>query len=139
MVNEHPETGAPVTFRKMEGETKPPLADMSEEELGAPTMPQERVVRAGAVPLHPAMVRLPMRAEGLILAEWTKWEGWLYTEAELNDIAELSQEVGIMLNPVAQFFTALIGLHAIKILGFVRWNRAGRPESEKGEKGGAAA
>ena len=59
--------------------------------------------------------------------------------AELNDIAELSQEVGIMLNPVAQFFTALIGLHAIKILGFVRWNRAGRPESEKGEKGGAAA
>lgn len=124
-----------VRFKPAAAEYKAPEEALLKEEEGRPS-PELEVAKAGKVPLHPAMVKIPLRAEGLILSEWTKWEGWLYTEAELNDIADLAIQVGIELNPAMQFFTALLGAHAFKMIGFVRWRRAGSPIEEKGREEG---
>ena len=130
MVNERePETGPSVSFRKMEGEIKPPLADMSEEELGPPTIaPQERVARAGKVPLHPAAIRLPFAITGRALSELTHYPGFVYTEQELNDLAELWIQCGIEASPLAQAILATVTMFGMKILVYGMWIRAGKPE-----------
>ena len=128
MVNERePETGPPVSFRKMGGETKPPLADMSEEELGAPTMPQERVARAGKVPLHPAVIRLPFSIFGRIGTELTHYPGFTFTEQELNDLADLWIQCGIEASPMLQAAIGTTAMVGGKTLGYAAWVRAGKP------------
>ena len=116
-------------------EIAPPGAVSGEETPGIKPpegeAPGEKLAQAGMVPLHPAFVRLPLRAEGAILHQFTGFAGWEYDEATLNDLAEMSQTLGIELNPLWQFIIALLSVHAVKVLGYVAWKRAGKPKSEE--------
>uniref|UniRef100_A0A6M3JPQ2 Uncharacterized protein n=1 Tax=viral metagenome TaxID=1070528 RepID=A0A6M3JPQ2_9ZZZZ len=112
-----------------ESDIAPPLGG---PEAAEPTPHiDEGKVSPKEVPLHPAMIRIPMRAEGLALEHITGWEGWPWTEEELNDFAEMGAALDIRLNPLWQFMVAIISAHAIKISFYVRWSRAGKPTQSK--------
>ncbi|MBU1449318.1 hypothetical protein KKF45_05735, partial [Patescibacteria group bacterium] len=85
---------APFAGRSEEEEFKRPLPPR--EELGA----EERVVRAGKLPLHPAVIRLPFSIMGRIGNELTGYPGFVFTEQELNDLADLWVQCGVMMNPL---------------------------------------
>ena len=135
---EHTGGGGGMNFTKSRSEVKPPFAGRDEEEKLQKTLPergnvgeQEGVVRTGKVPLHPAFIRLPLRAEGLVLTEMTGYAGWIYDEATLNDLAEMGQQLGVELNPGMQFAVALVCAHAVKTIGYYGWIKAGKPKLHK--------
>lgn len=128
-------TGA--IFRREEGGVRPPLEAEEGAEAGAGAEEEARIegaLRAGKVPLHPAFVRLPLRAEGVILHQFTGYPGFEYDEGTLNDLAEMAQQLDIELNPTWQFLVALLAAHAVKFLGYAAWRKAGKPKlTETGE------
>jgi len=118
-----------ISFEKAKGEIKPPLEGyeaVEEEETKVIGKPLK-----GKVPISPAMVKPPLRFEGLVLAEVTGYPGWIYTEEDLEDIATLIQECGFELDPRIQVFVALGTLHAAKFTGYLNWKRSGRPRDIK--------
>lgn len=131
MVEKEPEGTA--YFKREEGEARPPLEAEAGAEVGAEAEAEARVgaLRAGKVPLHPAFVRLPLRAEGALLSHFTGFPGFEYDEATLNDLGEMAQQLDIQLNPMWQFVVALLSVHAVKALGFLAWRRAGKPKFTK--------
>lgn len=133
----HVEGAGGIRFTKPESQVAPPFAGREEEEeFKQPLppregMPAEERLKAGKVPLHPAMVRLPLRMEGIILSEWLGWEGFLYDEASLNDLAEMGAQLGIELNPMMQFVVAMVSIHLIKFGGYYGWVKRGKPKPHK--------
>lgn len=118
------------------GELEPPLAkeeaveEPTEEEIAA-----KRVV--GKIPLSPAVVKPPLRFEGLALAEATGYPGWIWTEEDLEDFAMLIQECGLSADPRIQVLIGLFTLHGAKLMGYVAWRKSGKKgdlrKSETGE------
>lgn len=121
---------AGISFEQAKGEIKPPLEGYEGEggiegdQRAAEEVVGKRIT--GKVPISPAMVKPPLRFEGLILSEATGYPGWIYTEEDLDDIATLIQECGWELNPAIQVFVALLTLHGAKFVGFQNWKRSGR-------------
>ena len=120
-----------IAFTSQEADTAPPLGGLEEGQTAEPTPRVGEGKVTNAVPLHPAMIRIPMRAEGLALEHLTGWEGWPWTEAELNDFAEMGAALDIKLSPLWQFMVTIISAHAIKVSFYVRWSRAGKPTQGK--------
>lgn len=116
------QVAAPFTGREEEEELKQPLP--SREELGA----EERILRAGKVPLHPAVIRLPFSILGRIGTELTGYPGFTFTEMELNDLAELWVQCGVEMNPLLQASIGTTAMVGGKSLGYFAWVKAGKPK-----------
>lgn len=131
----HVEGAGGIKFTKPPSQVKPPFAGREEEEeLKEPLPPraeigaEERVMRAGKVPLHPAAIRLPASILGRVGTELTGYPGFTFTEQELNDLAELWIQCGIEMNPLLQASIGTTAMVGGKSLGYFAWVRAGKPK-----------
>jgi len=122
-----------IQISRPESQIEPPLAGEKEEAAVQPGR-LERMAVTGGAPIHPALVKMPLRAEGIILTHYTGFEGWLYDEATLNDLGDMAQQLDVRMNPMAQFIIALVSAHMIKVGGYVMWVKAGKPEPKKREE-----
>lgn len=113
---------APFAGREEEEEFRKPLPPR--EELGA----EEKVARAGKIPLHPAVIRLPFSIMGRIGNELTGYPGFVFTEQELNDLADLWVQCGVMMNPLLQASIGTTAMVGGKFIGYFAWTKAGRPK-----------
>lgn len=118
-----------------EAEVAPPLAGKEGEKIeGEEEEKDLGVVKSGKIPINPAVVKPLLRFEGIALAEFTGYSGWLYSEEDLANIAELVQQMGMEATPAMQLGLVLAGLHAEKTMGYFTWKRAGKKvEKEGGE------
>ena len=124
-----------IKFVKPPSQVQPPFAGREKEEELQQELPprgdpsaEEKVIRQGKMPLHPAVIRLPFSIFGRIGTELTGYPGFTFTEMELNDLAELWVACGIEMNPLLQ---ASIGTSAMvggKSLGYFAWVKAGKPK-----------
>jgi len=105
-------------------EIKPPL-EGPEDQGPAEEIEPGRVT--GKIPLSPAVIKPPLRFEGSVLAEVTGYPGWLYSEEDLEDIAELIRECGWEMDPRIQILLSLVTIHGAKFTGYMAWKRTGRP------------
>ena len=131
----HVEDAAGIKFTKPAAQVQPPFAGREKEEELQTELPprsepgaEERVMRQGKMPLHPAVIRLPFSIFGRVGTELTGYPGFTFTEMELNDLAELWVACGIEMNPLLQ---ASIGTSAMvggKSLGYFAWVKAGKPK-----------
>lgn len=106
-------------------EIKPPLETPEGEEEPSPEEIEPGKV-TGKIPLSPALIKPPLRFEGMVLAEITGYPGWLYTEEDLEDIAELIRECGWEMDPRIQVLLSLVTIHGAKFTGYMAWKRTGR-------------
>lgn len=133
-----PESG--IGFRPASGRMEPPLAGGGEGEPGEiyerpEAGPEMGAMRQGKVPLHPAMIRLPFSVIGRVLTELTQYPGFTFTDQELNDLAELWIQCGIVLDPRIQAAVGTTSMVGAKALGYFAWVKAGRPEIKYGVPG----
>ena len=116
-----------ISVQRTEGELPPPLTEEKERAEAAYEAEETAGKRVlGKVPISPAVIKPPLRFEGLALAEITGYPGWMYTEEDLEDIATLIQECGWEADPRIQVLFALVGLHGAKLTGYLAWKRSGR-------------
>lgn len=129
----HVEEAGGVRFSKPQAQIKPPYAGREEEEIAQPLPPreeigaEERVMRAGKVPLHPAVIRLPFSIAGRIGTELTNYPGFTFTTQELDDLAELWVQCGISMTPILQAAIGTTAMTGGKFLGYFAWVKAGKP------------
>ena len=118
------EKGKGIEIERKKAEIPPPLPEgeevVAEEEVAA-----KKVI--GKIPIHPAVVKPPLRLEGNVLAQLTGFPGWIYTEEELDAIAELITECGWEMDPRIQIILALGTLHGVKFMAMRIWQAQGRP------------
>lgn len=140
MVTKQPtESGSTgIRFTKPSAQIEPPFKGREEEEELQQAIPErgqipveEQVMRAGKMPLHPAAVRLPFSIMGRIGVEMSGYEGFGFTEMELNDLAELWCQCGIMMSPALQASIATTAMLGGKFGGYYAWVRAGKPKLHK--------
>ena len=116
--------GIEITPRVAEGQVEPPLK--SEEEAQPEVPPEVKVIREGKIPIHPVVIKPLFRFEGNMFAELTGYQGWLYSEEDIQAIADLIQQTGLQATPVWQLILLILGLHAEKGMGWVMWRRKQR-------------
>lgn len=130
-----------MTTRRRRTEYAPPLARGEDEEAGGLSpedlrVEQEeqklRTAARGKIPIVPGAVRLPLRFEGEFLAVTTGWEGWRYSDEDLEDIVELVQACGLEASPAIQLIACLSGVHAAKLAAFAAWKKKGVRKTAKG-------
>ena len=99
-----------------------------EPEPAAPSVEDAPVstVKREKVPISPALVKPPLRFEGVLLSELTGYDGWLYTDEDLNNIAELVEKCGLEASPAMQLILAVLGIHGAKAAGYLTWVQRGR-------------
>ncbi len=121
-------------FTKPEAETKPPFLGREDDEDIQEEIPprgevsgEEKVLRAGKVPLHPAVIRLPFSILGRVGTELTGYPGFTFTKEELDDIAELWAQCGVMMSPMIQAAIGTTAMVGGKSLGYFAWVKAGKP------------
>ncbi len=139
MVTKEPvKDGGGMKFTKPAGQIKPPYEGRDEEEelqqalpARGEIAPEEKVMRAGKVPLHPAVIRLPFSIFGRIGTELTGYEGFSFTEMELNDLAELWVQCGVEMSPLLQASIGTTAMVGGKSLGYFAWIKAGKPKLHK--------
>jgi len=109
------------------GELAPPILDDKPEEGGEekPISVLKGVPKK--IPIPAAVVKPPLRFEGLLLSQLTGYPGWIYTEEDLEEIAQLVRECGFEASPFILLMTAMAGIHGAKLAGFMAWKKAGRP------------
>ena len=120
--------------REEEGGAEPPLAAElakeaeEEEEARRPGVAPgrvaegvERVAKAGKLPLHPAVIRLPFSIAGRVGYELTSYPGFVFTEQELNDLSELWMQCGVMMTPMLQAAIGTTAMLGAKSLGYFSW------------------
>ena len=125
--------GGGIRIEQTEGEIKPPLTELP---AGAPPDGEDIEPKkiTGKIPLSPAVVKPPLRLEGLVLAEFTGWNGWLYTEEELEEWAQLIAQMGIEMTPGMQVIAGLGTMHAARFIGFQAWRKIGKPGDTRRKK-----
>jgi len=135
VTKDHVEDGAGIHFTKPDSQVKAPWGGREDEEdfnqplpaRGEGILPaEERVMRAGRVPLHPAAIRLPASIFGRIGTELTGYPGFTFTEQELNDLADLWIQCGIEMNPMLQASIGTTAMVGGKSLGYFAWVKGGK-------------
>jgi len=126
---EAPAREAPVGLRIKRTRPADVIPPLTGEEVAEEIAPEVRVAAEGKIPISPAVVKPLLRFEGIVLAETTGYKGWLYTEEDLENIAELVQQCGLTATPMIQLFLALGGMHAERGMGWVMWKKAGKPDA----------
>lgn len=108
-----------------EHEVPPPLAGVEGEkpegEAGAEKVAQE--LRKGKLPLPGSAFKGPIRTLGLTLTELTGYEGWGYTEEELQDIATAWEACGIEASPLVAAIIVTVGVTGGKAGGYFVYRR----------------
>ena len=134
VTKDHVEGSGGMRFTRPEAQVAPPFEGRKEEEELRQPLPErgelgteERVLRAGKVPLHPAVVRLPASILGRVGTELTGYPGFTFTEQELNDLGELWAQTGIMMTPMLQAAIGSTAMVGGKFIGYFAWVKAGKP------------
>jgi hypothetical protein len=115
--------GAGISIKATDGEIAPPLTmeKQAEEEAAAEAAEPKKIV--GKLPLSPAVIKPPLRFEGMLLSQLTGYPGWMYTEEDLTDICDLIAQCGFEADPKIQVLISLVGLHGAKFAGYMAWRR----------------
>ncbi len=130
-----------MTTRRRPTEYKPPLARDEDEEAGVLTREELEVEEAegklrratgGKVPILASTVRIPLRFEGEFLAATTGWDGWKYSDDEMNDVWLLVQELGLEASPALQLVGIIVGMHGARLAQFTVWKKKGVRKATKG-------
>lgn len=130
-----------ITTRRRATDSEPPLAKYREGEAEGYSPEELRVEQAeeklrtaarGKIPIVPGAVRLPLRFEGEFLSVTTGWDGWRYSDEDLEDIVELVQACGLEASPAMQLVACLAGVHAAKLAAFAAWKKKGVRKTAKG-------
>lgn len=124
-----------IHFTKPQAEVRPPFEGREKEEdlkeplplRGEEATAEERVMKAGKIPMHPAVIRLPFSIFGRIGTELTRYPGFVFTEQELNDLAELWVQCGVEMSPIMQASIGTTAMVGGKVLGYYAWTKAGKP------------
>ena len=116
-----------------ETQVAPPLAGMAEgEEAPIPEVPPKIGIMArGAIPLQPGAVKAVFRFKGTFMAELLKWDGWEYSDKDLEDIAELAANLGIMAPPWMQLVGLILALDGAKLVAWRTLKATGKLPSRK--------
>ena len=125
-----------LSFEPTPGEMKPPLGvEGFEGAEGEEALGKEEIAPAKVkAPLHPAVPKLVFAAEGNLLAEATKYEGWRYTDQELELLAQVICDLGLEIDPKWQALISVLLVHSEKFAGYIQWRRGGkRTEGAKQE------
>ena len=129
-------------FERVTGDIRPPGQEAPGEEaevgrFGEPTRvfepvreAKEEVLRAGKIPLHPAVIRLPASILGRVGFEVTGYPGFIFTEQELNDLATLWMLTGVEMPPMLQAAIGTTAMLGGKALGYFAWVKAGKPKAQ---------
>jgi hypothetical protein len=108
-----------------EHEVPPPLAGEegkeTEEQKGAEKVAAE--LRQGKLPLPGSAFKGPIRTLGLTLSELTGYDGFGYTEEELQDIATAWEACGIQASPLVAALIVTLGVTGGKAGGYFVWRR----------------
>lgn len=119
-----------------ESESRPPLAGQEGQEGGGGVMGEPEslepgafgpAAKAGKVPLHPAVIRLPCSILGRVGSELTGYPGFVFTQQELDDLAALWEQTGVQMNPMTQAAIGTTAMIGGKVLGYFAWVKAGKP------------
>jgi len=119
-----------IEIAQTQGEIKPPLdleAEAAQEAEEARESEEAAAITPGKIPLSPAVIKPPLRFEGMLLAELTGYPDFVYTEEDISDICEIIKQCGWEATPKSQVLLVLLGIHAAKFAGYMAWKRAGRP------------
>jgi len=123
--NKPPEGGGLNMEMVKDHEVPPPLAGIEGEEPaekeGAEKVATE--LRQGKLPLPGSAFKGPIRTLGLTLTELTGYEGWGYTEEELNDIATAWEACGIQASPLMAAIIVTVGVTGGKAGGYFVYRR----------------
>jgi len=127
-----------IDFNRIEGDTTPPGArrkfeepapspDIDDEEIKAQQHDQARAREfvEGRIPLHPAVIRLPASVFGRLASEISGYEGFSFTQEELDDLASLWMACGVEANPRLQAMVGSIAMLGVKAGGYTVWRRQG--------------
>jgi len=134
MVTKETTTEKGIKFTKPTAQVQAPFAGREEEEEFRKPLPpreelgvEEKIVRAGKLPLHPAVIRLPFSILGRVGTELTGYSGFTFTERELADLSELWVQCGILMNPMLQASIGTTAMVGAKFIGYGMWVKAGKP------------
>ena len=123
-----------IAFNRIEGDIPPPATRRKHEEpisedTEAQKVDQERTREfvEGRIPLHPAVIRLPASVFGRLASEISGYEGFTFTQEELDDLASLWMACGIEANPRLQAMVGSIAMLGVKAGGYTVWRRQGSP------------
>lgn len=129
---------AGIKIERTEGEIRPPLAG-SEKPEGIPSEGGEGEIApkkiTDRIPISSAIIKPPLRLEGLVLSELTGWQGWCWTEEDLEEYAQLIAQLGLELSAAMQVVIGLVTLHGAKFMAFQAWKKSGRPGDLKKRTG----
>jgi hypothetical protein len=125
-LEKEPAAGGGLNFETVtEHEVPPPLAvgegKEPQEEEGAGKVAAE--LRKGKLPLPGSAFKGPIRTLGLTLTELTGYEGWGYTEEELQDIATAWEACGIQASPMVAALIVTLGVTGGKAGGYFVYRR----------------
>ena len=132
-----------MNWQPTEGEQAPPLSLEDEQEAeveqAEEVIREANAARQGKVPLHPAAIRFPVSVSGNILSELTGFDGWRFTDRELEDLVEIWSQLNIQVSPVSQAVVATTTVFTLKASGYIAWMRAGKPAPEARNRSEAAS
>jgi len=122
-----------IAFNRVQGDIPPPATrrkhedTISEDTTEDQKIDQERTREfvEGRIPLHPAVIRLPASVFGRLASEITGYEGFTFTQEELDDLASLWMACGIEANPRLQAMVGSIAMLGVKAGGYTVWRRQG--------------
>lgn len=131
------DTGINIT--PTERELEPPLTEEREREEAAVAEEGIAAKKAiGKMPISPIIIKPPLRFETLALQEATGYPVPIWSEEDIEDLANFVADLGLEMHPGFQVLLSMVTAHAAWFLGFSAWRRAGRPgdlkrASETGE------
>lgn len=118
-----------ISMTTVTGQLKPPGGDPPKAEGFSP--PTEADISPTkqtevASPMTAAIIKAPLRFEGNILKELTGFDGWMWTDEELEEVGRLFESCGFTANPMVQIALLLMTLHMTKAMGWVAIRRSQR-------------
>ena len=128
-----PKSSEGMRFTQPKANTKAPFDGRPEEEQQEQALPPKgeapegQILKAGKVPLHPAVVRLPASVFGRIGTEALGYPGFTFTDKELEDLAELWAQTGVEMSPMLQAAIGTSAMFGGKVLGYYIWKKMGSP------------
>lgn len=118
-----------IQMKTVVGQVKAPGAEAPKSEgFSPPTEADVSTTKQSQVPsaMTAAIIKAPLRFEGNILKELTGFEGWMWTDEELEEVGRLFESCGFTANPMVQVVLLLMTLHMTKAMGWIALRRSQR-------------
>lgn len=124
-----------------ESELAPPLTEDREREearIAEEEVTPKKII--GKMPISPIIIKPPLRFETLALQEATGYPVPIWSEEDIEDLANFVADLGLEMHPGFQVLLSMVTAHAAWFLGFSAWRRAGRPgDLKRGSETGEVA